>query len=103
MLVDNSSLNDVATMALEARARGASTIDFEIEAQQGFARFVELWEGIIGDVVDRVFEALDTQPIPGMVRPRTVKYFRVRAQIASVLEAQRRRARAEIVEFGTAP
>lgn len=99
MVANNANLNEFATLARAARARGESTIDFQIEALRGFSGFVTIWEDAIAKVVGRIYE--DQEPgTPGIARARIVKYFVVRAQIADILEAQRRRAEREARQFG---
>lgn len=101
MIANNGSLNHFAALARVARANGASTIDFQIEALRGFSRFVNVWEDAIAEVVDRIFEDPEEPATPGIPQPRIVKYFVVRAPIAAVLDAQRRRAEREARQFGS--
>ncbi len=101
MIANNGNLNEFAALARAARARGESHIDFQIDALRGFSKFVTIWEDAIAEVVDRIFEDPDGPAIPGIARPRIVKYFVVRAAIADVLEAQRRRAEREARQFGS--
>ncbi|HLY00909.1 MAG TPA: hypothetical protein VKR56_00280 [Candidatus Cybelea sp.] len=103
MIATDDNLNEIARLARAERARGAATITFEIEATCGFTKYVNLWEGSLGVVVGRIYEEPDEPAVPGIPRARNVQRFRVRAQIASILEAQRRRAEAEVRQFGRVP
>jgi len=103
MIATDDNLDDVARLARVEKSRGATTLDFEIEALQGFAKYVNLWEGCFGVVVGQIYDEPDTPAVPGIPRPRNVKRFRVRVDIASILEAQRRRIEAETRQFGALP
>jgi hypothetical protein len=102
MLVANEgNLNEVARAARAAKVFGAKTIEFDVAASVGWTKFVRLWEGTFGEVIGRTFEHSAEPNVPGIVRPRLVKYFRVRANIANICEAQRRRMEREAIEFGS--
>lgn len=100
MIATEDNLYEVARAARAAKALGATTIEFDVEARVGLAKYIRLWEGIFGEVVGRTYEHSAKPAVPGIVEPRVVKYFRVRAQIASVCEAQRKRLEREARQFG---
>ncbi len=101
MIANNGNLDHFARLARAAQMRGDQTICFQIDALRGYSRFVDLWEGTIGEVVGRVFEDSDDQSVPGIAHPRNVKYFTVRIRVADVLEAWRRRQEREARQFGS--
>jgi hypothetical protein len=100
MIATGDNLEEFAKMARAEQARGATTLDFEVEATCGFMKYVNLWEDAIGEVVGRIFERADEPVVPGFPQPRNVAYFRVRCGIPDVLEAWRRRQDRELREFG---
>jgi hypothetical protein len=101
MIATEDTLYEVARAARAAKALGATTIEFDIAAYAGWTKFVRLWEGTLGEVIGRTFEHSAEPNVSGIVRPRVVKYFRVRARITDICEAQRRRMEREAREFGS--
>ena len=100
MIATNDNLEEFASLALAERACGGKTIDFEVEATCGFTKYLNLWEDAVGVVVGRIYEDAEEPPVPGFPRPLNVKCFRVRCDVATVLEAWRRRQARELREFG---
>jgi hypothetical protein len=100
MLAVDDNLEEFARLARVEQARGGKSIDFEVEATCGFAKYLNLWEDAIGVVVGRIYEQPDEPAVPGFPQPRNVKYFKVRCDVATVLNAWQRRQASELRQFG---
>jgi hypothetical protein len=100
MIATDDNLEEFAKLARAEQARGVRTITFRVEAQLGYCRFINLWEDAIGEVVGRVFEKPEEPINPAFPKPRNVKYFTVRADIAAIIAAWRRRQERELRQFG---
>jgi hypothetical protein len=101
MIANSGNLAHFARLARAAQMRGEQTICFQIDALRGYSKYVKLWEDTTGEVVGRAFEDPGEPSVPGIARPRVVKYFTVRIRVADVLEAWRRRQQREAHQFGS--
>jgi hypothetical protein len=93
-----NDLEAAAIQASAARRRGERFLEFTIEpvgAAPG--RFVNLWDGVFGTVVERVYE--DQRPEMGSARPaaHVLTSLRVRADCISICEAYRRQRSSGVV------
>lgn len=90
MTVNENSLPEVYSLAIQERGLGQTYVFVDLEPRAPVAKYVQLWEGILGMVVGRQFYDDGTEWNSERPGGRTVRAVTLRVRIADITEAMRR-------------